>query len=815
MAKYMKYFNQCYPMGLALGRWSTFFFESDGWVMFKAQNRWYASLGYLALVGAMLLGTQLTWAQGMTYLGITEEGKTTTQTIQDLVRVKEHLPADIKPEPRAARQSLSESADLTPAEKPLIAKPPFTKPVRIGVQHDLLKSTQSNLVLKTRDHIMRLYGRSWIQVFYLNNDDLATALRTGQIDVFMADADFFTMQETLMPVEAMASLWPTDSDSPQSATASVIVMRRTGKPGEQAPELHDLATRKLVASSPESLSGWLAAAVELKKHHVFIDDDPLPNTQFTDGNVRKVFSMMNATPGLVGVLPACELEYLSERGDIRLRDYWVINPKIGDGLRCVHSTQLYPGWMFAAAPTTPANVKKAITTALFTMDGKPYGAEWSTPVSTRPIYDLFYTLRIGPYRDLAQWSFSRFVRNNAEYLALAAVALFMVLTYAGTLSVLVRRRTKLLRQALEERDRADQEAQASREHIENLERTGLVGQMSTVIAHELKQPLGAVNNYANALLRRLRRGDFNEERFEMALKEIVEQSMRASQIVERVRAYAKHDHPPRQVDDISNIIESAIQTFRRSRNTKASVVVRMRPKSLAEVDSWEIELAILNLLKNAADALVGTTNPRIDVVLEPANEREWRLTVGDNGPYLTDEQLAKFFKPLQTSKGDKGMGLGLSIVANIAERHAGNITVARNGERGVKFTIIFPKFNDPNLEAQVPWPTGAEELVIYQSGGNGPVIRKTLREATQTRPSRGVLQALDYEGYAREDRWPNTVHTTSLNEAMTVMEAGEPISKAETPAPDEATLARLREREIETFIEENIDIDESEVPHNA
>ena len=59
------------------------------------------------------------------------------------------------------------------------------------------------------------------------------------------------------------------------------------------------------------------------------------------------------------------------------------------------------------------------------------------------------------------------------------------------------------------------------------------------------------------------------------------------------------------------------------------------------------------------------------------------------------------------------MGLGLPIVANIAERHAGNITVSRNGERGVKFTILFPRYNDPNLKDQVPWPKGDEEVIVY------------------------------------------------------------------------------------------------------
>ena len=198
-------------------------------------------------------------------------------------------------------------------------------------------------------------------------------------------------------------------------------------------------------------------------------------------------------------------------------------------------------------------------------------------------------------------------------------------------------------------------------------------------------------NYANGLHRRTKAGKFDQESFNWALEEIVSEADRASEIVNRVRAYAKHDYPPRKVTDLCDVISNAITTFRRSRQTKAEIVVRVSRGSMAEVDAWEIELAVLNLLKNAADAVSGVFHPQIEVALEPLDAKTWALTVADNGPYLSDEQLALFFKPLRTTKGPKGLGLGLSIIANIAELHAGRITVERNGSRGVKFTFTLPR----------------------------------------------------------------------------------------------------------------------------
>ena len=113
---------------------------------------------------------------------------------------------------------------------------------------------------------------------------------------------------------------------------------------------------------------------------------------------------------------------------------------------------------------------------------------WTDPAEARSVYDLYYLLKIGPYRDLADWSFRRILREHGDLIAFLSLVTFLVLSYAVSLSVLVRRKTRELRASLEARELIEAEASQSRAHIANLERTGLVGQMSTIIAHELKPP---------------------------------------------------------------------------------------------------------------------------------------------------------------------------------------------------------------------------------------------------------------------------------------------------------------------------------------
>lgn len=635
----------------------------------------------------------------------------------------------------------------------------FNRPVRIGIQQLLDRQHNAAMVMHTRSYLEKMFGPRNLSIYILSDKDLATAVRTNKVDFFLADSDFYALEESLGGVHAVANLWPMTSDTPSSVTASTIFMKRTDTRKMESLPLGVLTGHPIVGTTPSSLSAWLAAAVEVVRQKQITFENLTAKTKFYGYDTMRVVEAVRQNDNTVGVLAACEMERLQEAGSLNFNEFVILNDKKKDGLACRHSTEVYPGWTFGTVNETEPALRKAMTSVLLGMSGLRYGAEWTMPVSNRSVYDLFYDLKIGPYQDLAQWSLRRVVREHSDLIALVLLCSFLALSYMTAISVLVRRRTHQLRHALEERARIEREVAQSRQHIANLERTGIVGQMSTIIAHELKQPLGAITNYGNGLLRRLRRGNIDPKSFESALNEVVLQAERASKIVERVRAYAKHDFPPRKVADISIIIENAIQTFRRSRTTEAELTVRMHSRSMAEVDSWEVELAILNLLKNAADAVSTVPDPRIDVALEPVDGDNWVLTVADNGPYVSDEALAKFFMPLQTSKGAAGMGLGLSIVANIAERHAGHICVERNGDRGVVFKITFPRLvyltSGDTTEKVI---MGPETVSIYEAGGNGNVVRNTVDQA-EPAPKKPAEP-------------PKTIHTGGLNRVVRVMEDG-------------------------------------------
>ena len=140
---------------------------------------------------------------------------------------------------------------------------------------------------------------------------------------------------------------------------------------------------------------------------------------------------------------------------------------------------------------------------------------------------------------------------------------------------------------------------------------------------------------------------------------------------------------------MQEIVRNAISTFERSRRSSAKIEADLQPFLWADIDAWEIELAILNLLKNAADSVEGLSDAKIRVRVR-AEDRYWRVEVIDNGPKITQEEVDLFMMPLVTSKAG-GLGLGLSICSNIAERHHGHISGYANPDGGVTIAMDIPR----------------------------------------------------------------------------------------------------------------------------
>jgi len=218
-----------------------------------------------------------------------------------------------------------------------------------------------------------------------------------------------------------------------------------------------------------------------------------------------------------------------------------------------------------------------------------------------------------------------------------------------------------------------------------------VAALGASLAHEVNQPLAAINANAEAALRFLDAGDATEVR--EALEAIAGDARRAGEIILRAhRLVRKQPAAAEPVDPAHTAAE--VLEFARVRIRHAGVRARLdAPAAIPRVMADPIQLyqALLNLVMNAIEAMEGVA-PGLERTLVVAVEREKggvRIRVKDTGPGADDAALARMFQTFHTTKA-RGTGLGLLVTRSLVEAHQGRLEVARNRGRGLTFTIHLP-----------------------------------------------------------------------------------------------------------------------------
>jgi signal transduction histidine kinase len=243
-------------------------------------------------------------------------------------------------------------------------------------------------------------------------------------------------------------------------------------------------------------------------------------------------------------------------------------------------------------------------------------------------------------------------------------------------------------------EREAAEARARR-HLDELARAGrlsTLGELSAGLAHELNQPLCALASYAQASARLLKRGRQDELREALAQLEAV--AHRAAETVRQMRAFAAGQPPDRRAVAPAELVQPVIDLLQPELRRHRVELELSIPKHLprARVAPVQIEQVLLNLLRNAIEALEGRRDAHIRLQVDRKG-RDLVFTLRDNGPGIPPYRLTSLFDPFATWK-EGGMGLGLSISRSLVEAHGGHLTAGNLPEGGAEFRFTLPVEND-------------------------------------------------------------------------------------------------------------------------
>ncbi len=243
------------------------------------------------------------------------------------------------------------------------------------------------------------------------------------------------------------------------------------------------------------------------------------------------------------------------------------------------------------------------------------------------------------------------------------------------------------------RDLTDQELTENRlkelqAEVAHMSRFTALGEMASTLAHEINQPLTAINNYLRGCHRLLQRAEGEQmPALRDALAKAADQALRAGQIIRRLREFVARGDSERQVESLPRLIEDASTLALVGTHENAiAVSFRLDPRAeLVVVDRIQIQQVLVNLIRNAVEILLEAPGPRalgIETML--LDDGLVQVSVTDSGAGLAPEVRAHLFQPFVTTK-QKGMGLGLSICRTIVEAHGGKIWVEPRPQGGTIF----------------------------------------------------------------------------------------------------------------------------------
>ena len=252
------------------------------------------------------------------------------------------------------------------------------------------------------------------------------------------------------------------------------------------------------------------------------------------------------------------------------------------------------------------------------------------------------------------------------------------------------------------RRQAEEQAARHTERAQSVSRLITMGEMASSVAHELNQPLTAINNYCSGIISRVHSGQITNETLLTALEKTAHQAQRAGQIIHRIRDFVKKSEPNRQLADVASMVSEAVELADielRRHNVRLTHYVAAR-LPLLMADSILIEQVLINLMKNGAESIALAQRPpagrcvELRVVPKHLDDQEViEFSVQDTGQGLSEEVLERLFEAFFSTK-QEGMGMGLNLCRSIVESHQGRMHAQNiyNGSEvtGCRFSFWLP-----------------------------------------------------------------------------------------------------------------------------
>lgn len=238
---------------------------------------------------------------------------------------------------------------------------------------------------------------------------------------------------------------------------------------------------------------------------------------------------------------------------------------------------------------------------------------------------------------------------------------------------------------------------SGQQDLSHVARIAMLGEMTAGLAHDLSQPVTSIQSFVFACQQCLSNEPLDRISLESHLEHIRHQAEQASRIIDRVRSFARNASPRLSPQDLNHLVREALTLLECDARFQGVTVQTDLDSGdpVVEVDAVSIEQVILNLLRNACEAMAESSSKTRRIVVRTirSSTNETEVSISDTGPGMSPEATRNAFFPFFTTKKD-GLGMGLAISRSIIDFHRGTLVGERNPEGGMTFRFVLPAFEE-------------------------------------------------------------------------------------------------------------------------
>lgn len=509
---------------------------------------------------------------------------------------------------------------------------------------------------------------------YLSQEQLDAALAEQSLDFVVTNPAHFMLSHH-QPLNWLASYLDPHYGQARASVASTLWVRADS----ELTQPEQLRGQRVGAVHETAFGGYLLVAEQLRKRNILLQELALT---FSGYPLDALAYGLRDGAVAAAILPSCLLEDMAQDGLIELTNFRAL--MVQPDSRCVRSTPLYPGWSFASVGNLDESVLRAITQALleFEIADQP---QWGAAIRLDEVASLLMDWQLGPEPSpIAHGRLLRqFLLQHWPWLASFVALLLGHLLYHWRVTVLLRRRSK-------ECARLHSQVQQKEQTLSHVRQRILMGEMATGLAHELNQPLSAIQAYAQA-------GQLMQDtaQHKTAFNHIVVETERGAAIIRRFRQWATQPLPSAEPVDLNELCQELV-----TRLSPRAEVLRVELKAqLATLEPAmlvtvrpAVEQVLNNLLNNALEAQGRRLSQEpahqawISLNVSPA-QIGWLVRIEDNAGGI-DKDIIRTLQHNLPASHYHGMGIGLLVSHRLVLRLQGELTLS-NTEQGTQVRLLF------------------------------------------------------------------------------------------------------------------------------